>query len=324
MNTYFRRRHVVRAGAGLVLIVGALVVFLIRPRPRSQGRRCGKGACGGSSGRHRRQNDCPAQDKNFYMTVERPADVEAYYRDSIEARVAGEVKMIRVAPGSWVEKDQALVELAVPDLQAAEKEKASIIRQRERELRLAQAKTEAARMAVKTARANVEVKKTLLTQAKAETSYRQEQFGRLDSLWRGRAIDKNVRDEAEKNLKVSEAAEVAAEASRLKAESEVEDASANVSVMEAEVERRRELIDVARGDHNVAQALVDYATVKAPFRGTVVSRHVNPGSFVKNASTAQSMAVVTMERTDIMTVAMRVPDNAAPCGLCRDRGHHPA
>ena len=257
----------------------------------------------------------PRQNKNYQMTVERPANVEAYYRDSIEARVAGEVKMIRVAPGSRVEKDQALVELAVPDLQAAEKEKASIIRQRERELRLAQVKTEAARVAVKTALANVEVKKTLLVQAKAETSYRQEQFGRLDSLWRGRAIDKNVRDEAEKNLKVSEAAEVAAEASRLKAESEVEDARANVSVMEAEIERCRELVDVARGDHNVAQALVDYATVRAPFRGTVVSRHVNPGSFVKNASTAQSMAVVTMERTDIMTVTMRVPDNAAGASL---------
>src|SRR5580692_10862857 len=58
---------------------------------------------------------CPRCDKTFQMTVERPADVEAYYRANLEAQVAGEVRWIHVAPGSLVKKDQLLVRIHVPD-----------------------------------------------------------------------------------------------------------------------------------------------------------------------------------------------------------------
>ena len=44
----------------------------------------------------------PRLDKNFRVTVEQPADVEAYYWAEIEARVPGVVNTIRVAPGSKV------------------------------------------------------------------------------------------------------------------------------------------------------------------------------------------------------------------------------
>jgi multidrug resistance efflux pump len=254
----------------------------------------------------------PRQDRNFQMTVERPADVEAYYRVDVEARVAGEVRSIRVARGSVVKKGQPLVEIYVPDLQAAEKEKSTFIVQRQRELKLASAKTDAARIAVKTAAANIEEKKTLLRQAKATTRLRTQQFERLDALWRKDSLDKNARDEAEAGLEVARAAESSAIASRIKAEAEEEDARANVKIMEAETERIRQLIEVAKADHDKAQAMVEYATVRAPFRGTVVARKVNPGSFVQNASTGNPTAILTLERTDIVTVVMRVPDNFAP------------
>ena len=82
--------------------------------------------------------------------------------------------------------------------------------------------------------------------------------------------------------------------------------------MEAETDRCKQLIEVARSDHEKAKAIVEYATVKAPFPGTVISRKVNPGSFVQNASTGNPTPVLTLERTDIVTVVMRVPDNYAP------------
>ena len=44
----------------------------------------------------------------------------------------------------------------------------------------------------------------------------------------------------------------------------------------------------------------------------MISRKVNPGSFVQNASTGTPTPVLTLERTDIVTVVMRVPDNFAP------------
>jgi multidrug resistance efflux pump len=254
----------------------------------------------------------PRLDRNFQITVERPADVEAYYRAEIESRVAGEVKAIRVARGSRVEKDQALVQLFVPDLLADERAKANVVKQRERELQLTERKAEAARAAVKTAEANVEEKKTLLDTAVATTAFRKVEVKRVGDLVRRNSMEPVVLDEAEKNLAIARSAEAAATAARLKAVAEVEDARVNVKVMEAEVERVRQLIEVARSDEEEAQARVDFARVKAPFRGTVVDRKVDPGDFVQNASTGHPTPMLSLVRTDIVTVVMRVPDNYAP------------
>ena len=98
---------------------------------------------------------------------------------------------------------------------------------------------------------------------------------------------------------------------RKRAEAEREDARVNVKVMEAEGPRQA-LVKVAKTAHEAAEALAEYAHVKAPWDGTVVDRHVDPGSFVQNASTGHPTALVTLERTDIVTVVMRVPDNVAP------------
>jgi RND family efflux transporter MFP subunit len=259
----------------------------------------------------------PTIDPHYQITVSRPADVQAYYSGEtggtdIEARVAGKVKTIKVAAGSHVEKDQLLLTIAVPDLDAEEKTKENFVRQRDREVHLAQAKVEAANAAVNTALANVEEKKTLLRQAKAVTTFRSLYFDRMEALLAKNAIDKNVRDEAQKDLEVARAAEIASEAARIKAESEVEDARANVKCAEAEVARARELVEVARADAEKARALANFAKVKAPYRGTVVRRKVDPGSFVQNASTGHPTPLLCLQRTDIVSVVMRVPDTYAP------------
>ena len=254
----------------------------------------------------------PKRDQHFQITVDRPADVEAYYRANIEAQVAGEVKWIRVAPGSHVEKGDVLVRLHVPDKWALEREKKNIVTQRETEHAVALKKLLAAKSAVKTAKANVELKRTLLAEAKAETRLRNAQFTRLDQLFRKDSTDKNVRDEAERNLEWARASEVGAEMARVKADCELDDAQVNVEVTEADVARAKQLIEVARSDHEQAAAVAEYAVVKAPFPGAVVSRHINPGSFVQNASTGNPTALVSLERSDIVTVVMRVPDNYAP------------
>jgi HlyD family secretion protein len=254
----------------------------------------------------------PRLGKSLHMTVDRPADVHAYFSVNIEARVAGQVLPFKVAKGSQVEKDQVLLRLDRPDLMATVEEKGSIIRQRQEEKKLDEQKVKAAEAAVKTAKANLKEKETLFDEAIATTKLREQQFKRLDDLWRRNSLDKNARDEAARNLDVSRAAEKSALAARTKAEAEVEDAQVNVKVTEAEVKRCAELINVARAEQKKAQADLDYATVKAPFTGTITDRKVDPGSFVQNASTGHPTPVLTLVRSDIVTVVMRVPDNFAP------------
>jgi len=184
--------------------------------------------------------------------------------------------------------------------------------QREEEAKLARAKVKAAEAAVETAKANADEKQALLRQARAEKLYRKQQYNRLAGLRETNAIDQNVEDEAARNLELAEATEMAATESILKAQSQVLDAKANLSVAEAEVKQREQLIKVAEADEKKTAALCEFASVKAPFRGDVVNRKVDPGSFVQNASTGHPTPILTLERTDIVTVVMRVPDNYAP------------
>jgi multidrug resistance efflux pump len=210
-----------------------------------------------------------------------------------------------------VEKDQVLVRIYAPDKLALASEKRNVVTQREREFDLMQEKKSAAEEAVKTALVNVKLKDALVLEAQAQTRYRAVQFENLEGLWKTRAVEKIVRDEGEKSLGVARAAEAGAEAARLKAVQEVEDARANVRVIEAEAKRARQLIEVAKSDSEQAAALVEYAVVKAPFRAAVVRRRVDPGSFVQNASTGHPTPMLTLERSDIVTVVMNVPDNYA-------------
>ncbi len=308
------RRWIVPFGLGLVLLasVALALIFFVRKGDAATSPEAGE-----KHGDETRlvpisvKTVNPRLDKDFAITVSRPCDVEAYYRVPIESKVSGEVQSVFVALGSPVEKDQEVMRVSRPDLAADEREKASIVRQRERETQLAQARADAARGAVKTARANLDEKKTLLAKADAETIYCRQVFDRKEQLWRERAIDKNVRDEAEKHLSVALANEKAADASRVKAEAEVEDAQANVKVMEADVERSRQMIEVARANDEQAQAQLEFTRVKSRYRGTIVERKVDPGSFVQNASTGQPKALLMLERTDIVTVVMRVPDTYA-------------
>ena len=129
----------------------------------------------------------PQLKPNFQMTVGRPCNVEAYYTDHVKARAAGMVKFLRVTPGSRVKKDQTLVEIDVPDRVGDLNQKASTVKQREAEVKLAEEKAEKAKTFLKTAEANI-----LVTQRDAE--YRKKDYDRLYALRRDTAVDQNVVD----------------------------------------------------------------------------------------------------------------------------------
>ena len=154
-----------------------------------------------------------------------------------------------------------------------------------------------------TAKANVEEKKTLLQVAEATTEYRLATYKR-PACERLSSIDQDVVDEAKKNLGVPGPVNRPPKlpGSRPRGGGGREEF---VKVKEA-------AYDVARVAYKAAQALAEYARVKAPWDGTVVDRHVDPGSFVQNASTGHPTPLVTLERTDIVTVIMRVPTTSAP------------
>src|SRR5262249_56696844 len=88
-----------------------------------------------------------------------------------------------------------------------------------------------------------------------------------------------------------------------KAESDLAEAKAKSEAANADVTLKDALIGVAQKDRDKAQAQADYAQVKSLFDGHIKQRHVDPGSFVRIGD-----PVLTVERTDIVTVTMKVVD----------------
>jgi multidrug resistance efflux pump len=254
----------------------------------------------------------PRLDKNYQMTVERPAEVEAYYRADIEARVPGVMKTIRVAAGSRVKEDQRLAQIDVPDLQEQVERGKADVEHAKAHIVLMRAKVASAEADLTAARAAVERAKASRESAQAATKFRTIQYGRIKELAEKGSIDLRLEDEKEEQLLAAKEAENAAIAAVSTAQAEVAAAEAKVKQAKADVQDAVAQQAVADAELRKAQVMVGFATLRAPFRGDVVSRKVDPGDFVQNASTGHPTPILTLERTDIVTVVIRVPDNYAP------------
>jgi multidrug efflux pump subunit AcrA (membrane-fusion protein) len=121
-----------------------------------------------------------------------------------------------------------------------------------------------------------------------------------------------VVDDAQRDYDVAVADKLAAEAAVDKAKSEVEDAEAKVEEAKVTAKVKETLIEVAKSELGFAKAKREFAHIKAPFDATVVRRKVDPGDFVQNASSGHPTPLLSLERSDIVTVVMRVPDHYAP------------
>ncbi len=51
--------------------------------------------------------------------------------------------------------------------------------------------------------------------------------------------------------------------------------------------------------------------IRSPFDGVIVRRNVDPGSFVQNASSGSSEPLISVARTDLVTISAKFPDNVA-------------
>jgi multidrug efflux pump subunit AcrA (membrane-fusion protein) len=257
----------------------------------------------------------PRRDASLEMTVEQPAYVEAYYRADLRARVAGPVKYIQKNIGDKVTTNERLVEIDVPDLRAAVNQKQAVVRQRQSDLAVAEATVRIARAAQVAVEHRIKEYESQLKAAQEEKEYRAKRYARFKELAKGPspAVRADIVDEELKWYNVAEANVASAESALLRAKADCEESKQKVEGALADVDLKRSLIQVAEEDRNQAQAMLDLATIRAPFSGVITQRGADPGSFVHNAATAvHTEPLLTVERTDIVTVVTKVPDRFSP------------
>jgi multidrug efflux pump subunit AcrA (membrane-fusion protein) len=248
----------------------------------------------------------PKYDPSFVLSVREPATVEPYYVAELDAQVAGRVELIRKAEGSPVKAGEVLAKLAVPDLDQEVAQKDAVVQQRRDELEVARAGVKIAEAARLAAGHNIEVKKAEIDVAESNHTYYASLVRRLDRL-KGSGVNEEVLEENKQRLRAAEADVTRAKNAVLKAKADLTEAEAKLDAAKADIRLKESLVRVAQKDRDKAQALADYSQVRSAFDGQIKRRHVDPGSYVRVGD-----PVLTVERTDIVTVTMKVPDTYAP------------
>lgn len=251
----------------------------------------------------------PKCNPSYAFSVREPATVTAYYLSELDAQVAGQLDFIRKAENSTVVAGEVLAKIAVPELDQEVAAKEALIQQRREELNVARKNVETAQKGVEVALNNIEVQKASVEVAKAWEAFYGKVYRRLKRVFdvpdKG-ATEYNV-DEAEQKHLASIADVTRANNELIKAQSALAEAQSKVDATQADVKLKQALISVAEKDAQKAKAAADYSKVRSLFSGKVKRRHADPGSFLRVGD-----PVLTVERTDIVTVAMKVPDTFAP------------
>jgi multidrug resistance efflux pump len=258
----------------------------------------------------------PKRDASFSTSIEQPAYVDSYYRADLMARVAGPIKANGIvnAIGDRVKADDVLVRIDVPDLEQDVRQKDAVIGQRQSDLDLAKANLKTVLAAEKAAAELIKVKREEVGRAEASERFRQKELRRFTGLASGpnAAVTADIIDEATERYEAAKAGSAAARAAVKEAEAELEKAKAKSEAAAADVKVAESLVGVACKDRDKAQAMLDLATIRAPFDGVITRRNVDPGTFVQNAATAHTDPLLTLVRDDVVTVYMKVPDRFAP------------
>ncbi len=197
------------------------------------------------------------------------AEFRPFQEVDVMAKVAGYVRAINVDIGSHVGQNAVLATLEVPEIQDD----------------LAKAKA-----GVAAADANISTARAVVQRAEAGANIAKLSFQRIQ--------DVATRD---KGLVPRQDIDVA-QSKQLEAQAEL--ASANSSLMSA-LQSKVE----AESEYSRAGAMVQYATIRAPFAGVVTKRYANTGSMIQAgiSSQTQAIAVVRLAQSAVLRLTLPVP-----------------
>jgi RND family efflux transporter MFP subunit len=215
------------------------------------------------------------------------ATVEPLQRSDLSARVPGTVDYMPrdIDIGRRVRKGQKLIHLAVPDLEADKKHKESMLEQANKQVEQADRALAVARQEVKEAAA--QARKSV-----ADAEFQMLRYKRIADLVRAEAQNREVQDEALRQLRVAEAARDAAGAS-------VRTREAKALAAEADLQVAKRKVEVAKADLQRSEAQLSFATITAPFDGVITHRWVDEGAVIKDAG-ARLLRVMQLDRVRVL------------------------
>jgi RND family efflux transporter MFP subunit len=291
----------VRPGVALLLVAfaGCAPVAVAQPKAESQRGGALEVVMAGKPAR-----------KTLTLTTTQPARIEALAQAPIYSKIATYVGEVLVDYGDQVKKDQPLVKLLAPELDADLAQKKALLEQARAQLGQAEAGAKAAEAAVVTAQSRLAQTEASTDRAQADIVRWRSEAARIGQLATSGSVNRQLVDETQQKLGAAEASLKEAHATIDAARAMVLQAQAEAAKAASDVTSAKAHVRVAEA--NVAQANAEhsYLIMKAPFDGVITQRHVDPGHFVQPAGgNGHPLLVVALVQK--MRIFIAVPESEA-------------
>jgi len=241
-------------------------------------------------------------------SISQPGTIQAFEQTPVFSKIAGYVQKVNVDIGARVAKGDALAELWVPEMEVEVAQKNALVGQAAAEVKQAREAVAVALADFKSAEAKVQATEATHLRADAQLQRAQSQYERLAKAGRGGAIGQEDVEETRLGFEAAKAGleEVKAQVRSAKAERDASRSKwgkARVDVLVAEAHW-----EVAKKNRDMAQTMLSYRLLSAPFDGVVTQRNVDTGHFVQPATGPNGQALFTVMRTDVMRIRVQVPE----------------
>lgn len=237
-----------------------------------------------------------------------PGSVHAYESVDLYAMVSGYLKSQTVDIGSKVKKGQILAEIGIPRETKGVDEAEALVEQSRAQLRQAEARVHSALAEKKTVAASAAQTHADIDRSVSRRALAESQFARLTDLYNRRAVAQRLVDESQQERDAAVAAERVARLTAETSEAQLAAAAAKIEQAEADVAEARAALKVSEASLAKARVDLDYARIVAPFDGVITQRGFHPGAFIRSATAGGDVPLLTVVRTDLMRVVVRVPD----------------
>ena len=241
-----------------------------------------------------------------------PGSIEAFEAVRLFAKVPGFLKSQKVDIGDQVKKGDVLAIVDVPELEALRRRAASGVKQTQSRVATGQARIKSAKADLVASKAEVTQTEAAAKSASAWVRFRALQLKRMDALFASRSIEEKLVDEAKERYEASIETERSANEAITTSNAKVDASSAKVEQAIAELGEAQADVEVAQAELEKAEVQVAFSRVVAPFDGVIAKRNFFEGDYIRSANDGGNLPVLTVQRTDLMRVVVKVPDRDVP------------
>ncbi|MCG9891256.1 MAG: efflux RND transporter periplasmic adaptor subunit [Thermosynechococcaceae cyanobacterium MS004] len=218
--------------------------------------------------------------------VQLSGQVEAQQQSTIRAQTDGVIQQILVQPGDRVFPGQAIAVLDPTDQALALSEA---------QARLAQQRSNLARLEVGTRREIIAQRQAAVRSAQAREAEAKDNLQRTTELLAEGALSQRLLVEAQ-------TAKADAQGARLRAEAELAEATAGP--LQEEIDAQRANVAAAAAAVRQAEVSLRRTQIKASAAGVVQARQASPGDYVESAD-----PLLTLVSSDNLDVFLEIPEN---------------